>query len=520
MSHPLHRLVRTGAALLSAAWVLAYAMPAEAHAFGQRFDLPLPLWLYIGTAAAAVALTFVIMALFQRRARAVDDYPRYNLLANPIGRLLAHPALLLLIRLGAVAVFLLILATGFWGTSNPIRNFSVIMVWVIAWVGLAYVCALLGDLWRLVNPWDILFSWAERIYRRLSGKSSLSRNKPCPIRLNAWPAVILFLIFAWMEIAWTGGATPFNIAAAMTVYSLITWTGMFLYGREDWLRRGEIFSIVFSLFARFAITEVRVAETAMCAACPIFDSRQRRGGCVNCYAGFERAFPDQRQWNLRPPGIGLLTAEAPPASVMVFILVLLASVTYDGFTETAAWQQTGMAVYPHLEPLGGLAVPLIDIAGLIALPVLFIAVYSVFILMVWLLSGRPAPIGRVARIFVYSIVPIAIAYHLSHYISLLLIEGQRLVPLLSDPFGYRWDLFGTAAYRVDIGIIGAEAVWYLSVFAIVLGHVIAVILAHSEALRLCPDHKSALKGQLPLLALMVGYTMISLWIIAQPIVSG
>jgi hypothetical protein len=116
-------------------------------------------------------------------------------------------------------------------------------------------------------------------------------------------------------------------------------------------------------------------------------------------------------------------------------------------------------------------------------------------------------------------VPIAIAYHLSHYLSYLLIAGQNIIPLASDPFGVGSDLFGTRTYRIDIAIVNAKMVWYVAVTAIVVGHVIAVYLAHIMALRVFTTPRQAVLSQIPMLGLMVAYTMISLWILSQPIVS-
>ena len=125
---------------------------------------------------------------------------------------------------------------------------------------------------------------------------------------------------------------------------------------------------------------------------------------------------------------------------------------------------------------------------------------------------------EVARIFAYSLIPIALAYNIAHFITLLLIQGQLIVPLVSDPFGLGWDLFGTVGYSLNIGIINARILWFLSVALIVLGHVLAVYLAHRVAVRTFANRAIALRSQYPMLTLMVVYTVISLWIIAQPIV--
>jgi hypothetical protein len=127
------------------------------------------------------------------------------------------------------------------------------------------------------------------------------------------------------------------------------------------------------------------------------------------------------------------------------------------------------------------------------------------------------PLLDLAGRFVLSLVPITIAYHLAHYLSFFLLAGQFIIPLSSDPFGYGWDLFGTSLYRIDLSVINARVVWYVAVAAIVIGHIIAVWLSHEIAFHLVGDAKAARRSQYPMMVLMVGYTMLSLWILAQPI---
>ena len=117
-----------------------------------------------------------------------------------------------------------------------------------------------------------------------------------------------------------------------------------------------------------------------------------------------------------------------------------------------------------------------------------------------------------------SLIPIAIAYPLAQYLSYLLIAGQLVIPLASDPFGFGWNLLGTASYQLNIGVIGARFVWYTVKGTIVIGHIIAVYLAHVRAMRLFSPRISALNSRYSMLVLMVLYTLISLWILAQPII--
>jgi hypothetical protein len=244
----------------------------------------------------------------------------------------------------------------------------------------------------------------------------------------------------------------------------------------------------------------------------------RDAGCVNCAACFERAEPSEREWNLRPFGAGLSETRGISPSMVAFVLLLLSTVTFDGVTATPAWAALDSALYDALSPLGSARATVITTLGLMACPLVFAGVYLVFADWMATLGDRRLSTGTVARLFVLSLVPIAIAYHLAHYFTYLLIQGQLVIGLVSDPFGFGGDLFGTARYRPDIGIVGARFAWYTAVIAIVVGHIVAVYVAHVVAIREYAAPRAARRSQLPMLVLMVGYTMVSLWIIAQPIV--
>ena len=188
--------------------------------------------------------------------------------------------------------------------------------------------------------------------------------------------------------------------------------------------------------------------------------------------------------------------------------------TTSGFTATRLWGGVQVSLYDVIHNSTN-----IKTLGLIAFPLVFMGVYLAFSMFMAAVSGKSPPVGDVARAFVYSLVPIALAYHLAHFFSFLLIQGQLVIPLSSDPFGYGWNIFGTAGYRINIGIVDARLAWFTAVGAIVMGHIIAVYLAHVISLRTMNAGRAALRSQYPMLALMVGYTMVSLWILAQPIVA-
>lgn len=510
--------------------------PAAAHGFGQRFDLPLPLWLWVTGAGATVVLSFVVAALFLRETPRATDYPRLDLLQFGLGRAIARPSVIESIRTLVAAVFVITHLAGWFGTPDPFRNLVPTAVWVLWWVGFAFVCALVGDVWALVNPLRTVFTWAEALHARVTGGRPLSRSIPYPSRLGVWPSVLLFLAFAWSELVWAGNDVPSHLATAISFYAALTWIGMFVYGRDVWLQNAEAFSMAFGVLARFAPLEVRVKSKAAIAGCANPGCRRDKPDCVNGRACLASAPGALREWNLRPPAVGLLNDNPVSWPLLVFVLLMLATITFDGFLETPVYQGALKTIYSTpalsrpvftLSELGVNAAQLFMSATLVAFPLAFVAI---FVACAWLMARVAKPkrgdsrtrgrygAGEIARSFVLTLVPIAIAYHLGHYLSLLLTAGQFIVPLISDPFGFGWDLFGSADYKVDIGVVGARFVWYTAVIAIVIGHVLSVYLAHVVAMRLFGDRSAALLSQLPMIALMIGYTMLSLWIFAQPIV--
>ena len=495
-------ILRACATLLASA--STYTASAHAHGFGQRYDLPVPLWLYLTGAAAAVGVSFVVMAVFIHRQAQPEFYPRIDLLRSRIGRVIAHPVILRCCRVLAMALFVLVIVAGLIGTQSPTKNVAPIMVWAIWWVGVAYISALLGDLWRLLSPLKTACAWAQSAYSRLARGAKLSLGLDYPQRLAMWPAVVFFFAFAWAELAWERSDVPFDLAVAVLAYCAITWAGMFLFGRKTWLDHCETFALIFGVLARFAPTEFRVVNA-------------------------------NPEWNLRPPAVGLLSDDPVHPSLMALVVLMLATVTFDGLAETPLWANIADSFAQWL-PIAILSASdemartLIATIGLAAVWALFMSIY---LACAWLIAhtaaagsaARRPPVKHEATLtvacwFVLTLVPIAIAYHLAHYLSFLVMAGQYLIPLLSDPFGFGWELFGTTRYFVRIGIVDARFIWYTSVIAIVTGHVAAVYLAHAMALRVFKEKRIALKSQYPMLALMIGYTMVSLWIIAQPIVTS
>src|SRR5919202_261399 len=403
-------------------FLLALPGQAFAHGLGQSTDLPIPLWLYLFGAAVVVLVSFVQIGLFVGEGHTLRRYPRFNLVqVRSLRALLTARPVLFGLRLLSVALFLLVVLSG--------------------------------------------------LLRRLGAEKGLELHQPYPGNWGVWPALMFYGVFVWTELVFVGATIPLILALFILLYSIDNWTGMIFFGKETWLRRGEAFSVFFGLLAKFAPSEVRVTDLEICRDCSNA-CKNVDGECVNCYECFARARPENRQLNLRPWAVGLALPEPLPPGGLVFVVFVLAGVAFDTLLATPQWAELYYLT----------SIP--KTLGLIALPLFYLAVYSGFVKLSQLFGGGYIPFRKLTTTYVYSLVPIAVAYQVAHYYTYLLIQGQAIIALLSDPFGWGWNLFGTAGYKIDASLIGANFVWYSQVALIVTGHVIAVYLAHVAALRL------------------------------------
>jgi hypothetical protein len=445
---------------------------------GARYDLPLPLWLYLLGAGAAVAASFALLALLRTSSQSVGS----RSLVWAKGMLPAW--LVWVLQVMSVGMLVVITVAGFVGNQNPFKNITPVFVWVIWWVGMTFLAAFVVNPWRLVNPAAVSWCWLARLLRVQYAKQ---RYRQYPAWLGVWPAGILFLVMAWLELVAPSRDAPRNIAIAVMAYVGLTWAGCYLFGSQVWLRKGDPFSVAFGILGRFAPLQIAGTGQRWC-------------------------------WLLQPYAVGLLARHSLPISMSAFTMLMLATVSVDGLLETPVWAAVVEAAVGtgSADDASGefLATVLLCMA-----PLVFGGVYVAVVSMMRLASGEPGHLlGDLAGRFVLSLVPIAIAYHLAHYLSFLLLAGQLAIPLISDPFGWGWDLFGTVLHRINIGIVNARFIWFLAVGAIVVGHVVATWLAHETALIVFRTSKAARRSQVPMLVLMVGYTVLSLWILSQPIV--
>jgi hypothetical protein len=494
---------------------LLCSIRAYGHGFGQRYDLPLPLSLWVIGAACAIVLSFLVVSIAVRAHAPVEGSTAPDHLGWRIDNRVTSK-LRLIAQLCAVAALILVIAAGIFGDQTPTRNLAPTAIWIAWWVGFSYLSAFVGNVWALVNPWMAIFDWCEPIVSKW--RAPRTATVRWPESLGVWPGIALFIAFAWLELIWEGRSIPSQLAWLVIGFSALTWTGMFIFGRSTWLTHADPFVLTFGVLSKFGLTEIRSEH----ATCSTYELDKEKAGSEPGEAlerdRCDRDGQPQRRLIFRPPGAGLVDDENISPSLSVFVVVMLCTVTFDGLMATPLWQRVESALYVALPVFGDSRLAIINTFGLLVFCLIFIAVYRFVATLIAHASGNRMTPDAASRAFVLTLVPIAIAYLLAHYLSYFLIQGQLLIRLASDPFGFGWNILGTAHFRPDIGIVGARFVWYTSLIAIVLGHVAAVSLAHIVALRRFEDRRLAIRSQIPMLVLMTAYTMMSLWIIAQPIV--
>lgn len=462
--------------VLSAAAVALLLVPAgaEAHGLVGRADLPIPIWLFSWGAGAVLVLSFAALGNLWSRPQLEQD--RFRPLPAVVSRVLTSRVTDVVCGAIGFALLVAVILCGFFGVQLASQNVAPTFVYVVFWLGLVPVSVLFGDVFAAFNPWRAAGRAVGWTLRRFA-----TEPLAYPARLGYYPAAVGLLAFGALELISARGDRPATIATAAVAYSVVTWIAMAFYGVDAWTRRGEAFSVYFNLFSRLSPLE-------------------RRGRVVG----------------LRRPLSGLAQLGAQPGLVAV-VMAMIGIVTFDGLSAGPTWLSSTR------EPIGWLidagvrprySVELVYALGLVAIVLVIIGLYRLAIAGVRTVDRSRSP-RELARRFAPSLVPIALAYAAAHYVSLLLFQGQMILPLASDPAGQGWNLLGAASGRIDYSFISAEAFWYIQTAFIVTGHVAALALAHDRALVLYGDRRRAARSQHWMLGVMVTFTVLALWLLSE-----
>jgi hypothetical protein len=347
------------------------------------------------------------------------------------------------LRLIGLVVALLTLAAAVFGPAEDSDNPTPWMVFVVFWIGLVPASLVAGPIWRLLNPLRTI----HRAITRLSGTKPL---RDLPPRIGYWPAAAGLFAFTWLELVAPGNTEESTLVLWFAVYSIVMIVASAVFG-EAWFDRADAFEAYSSLIGRLS---------------PL--GRRGDGRLV-----------------LRNPFDGLAGLPTAPGLVAI-VSVMLGSTAYDGFSSSSFWVNALQA--------GPLPRTLTGTLGLLGMVLLVAATY-------WVCT-RSTGHEQLA----HSLIPIAVGYLVAHYFSLFVFGTQQTAILWSDPFGTGANLLGTGNLTVDFALVSATAVAVIRACAVVVGHVLGVFAAHDRAVAVLPRSR-ALTGQVPLLMLMVFYTV-------------
>lgn len=441
-------------AVTSLALVVGTASPAAAHGIGGRADLPVPLGYFLIGAGIVLVLSFLALAVLWKTPRLQG-----GLVERSIGATVGRQVSTVVSALGVV-ILLVVVVAGLFGVQNGTRNIAPVMVWVVFWLLVPFAGALLGNVYTDLNPW-----------RRLSTLFMAGGEERSDLlsRWGVFPASVAFFAFTWLELVWPDSSSPRTLAVAALVYTLYVLAMAAWVGPATGLQVGEAFTTYNRLLS---------------AVAPF--GRRRDGRIV--WRGWLRALTVVPRWR----------------GLTVFVVLMIGTVSYDGLSGTSWWRDLLGSASGEIwaETLGMLV-----ISGLIG-----VAYWGASWAAVVLAGGSGRRAGTVAASFAHTLVPIALAYAVAHYFTLVLFEGQLLLATISDPFGQGWDLFGTAGRDIEYWL-SVEAVWYVQLVIILAGHVAGVVLAHDRALVEFSE-KTAVRSQYAMLVLMVLLTSLGLTILA------
>ena len=453
-------------ALVFAALCLLTA-PAFAHAAGRGFVMLLPTGWVIAGGALAVLVSFAAVSLLPRLAINVPSP------VPPLAPMVAQVASLISALILAVLIVL-----GFIGPRDPVENLLPLAIWTLWWVEIVMLHPLFGNLWEAINP----FTGPRALVTGRFGRAEGGPPLRYPAWASYWPAVAIFFGFAWFQLVYPAPEDPTILAVAVLVYLTVSFAGVLAFGVKDWLGKADPFAVFLAQLG---------------AAAPL-----GRGG-------------------LRWPGAGLLSLPVLPVSGVIFVLLTLGTITFDGFANTFVWLSAigiNPLDFPGRTPvMGANTLGILLVSGALA------AGFYVSIWAGWLWAGRPDSLARLCGRLVYSLIPISIAYHFAHYLSDTLVKSQYLLLALNDPLQTDADLLGIGHAHVMTSFqntaSGALAIYAAQTSALVIGHVIGVAVAHSMAGEERLSAQRVMKLELPLALCMVAYTGFGLWLLGAPAIS-
>jgi hypothetical protein len=447
-------------------------LPDIASAHGvttTRFQTPLPLtWLFAG-AAATVALTALWVGVSKRAGSETGGERTLATVRTTFVTRARFVASGLFLAIVLIAMF-----AGIVGRQVASGNLATVFTWPVWFRGLAILAILVGSPWVAIAPWRVLYRGVARLETR-----SIAILGGYPRHLASWPAVIGFLVLIGViENLTILPRSPQFTTGVVAMYFMLMIGGALLFGRP-WFDQADPLGVLYRLFGRVA--PVRLLSSN----------------------------GDAHRLVLRPPWLGCIEP-VRSTSLVIFAVATVYTFSFEGYTNTSNFQSVLFAVRKLLGSGPG-TIAILYVGGLVG----FVAIFGLF---VWITDRLGEGSGRqwseAAQWFAPTILPIAAAYEIAHNYSYVLRNAGRFFEMVLGPL-----VPGVGPIQ-PLAWLSVPGFWVTQIVLIVLGHVIAVVAAHHVAIRRYDSIPAARSGHFPLVLLMIAYTVLSLWIISQPVVAG
>jgi hypothetical protein len=435
-----------------------------AHGIGGAKDLPIPAGYAMAGAGVALAVSFVVLAVAWRTPR-FDALHRGRRAPGWLARVADSASFAVVLR---VLGFLFFAYTVWVAVAGPDLLINPVfgIVYVLLWVGLVPMSFLFGAFYRAVSPVRTI----HLLFSRLTGGDPDTGIFTLPAWVGYWPSALGLLAFTWLELVYPHSTYLSPVRLWFAAYIAIMIVGASLFG-SAWLRSADPFEVYSTL--------------------------------VGHLSAFGRTGELQdEQLVLRTP-LHNLDGIVVRRGLVGVVAVLFGSTAFDSFKDSTVWVKFVQG--------SSLSSTVLDFAAL----VLFCVVVGVTFSVATMSTGveESTPRRALPDLFAHSVVPIVVGYIVAHYLSYFLEVGQQTLVQMSDPLGRGWNLFGTADWSIDYWISQHPTfLAVLKVASVVTGHVLGVIAAHDRAIKLLPK-RHQLTGQLPLLVVMVFYTVTGLYLL-------
>ncbi len=472
-----------------------------------------------------------------------EDKPeRYDLLDNEsIRSIFKNRKTRFLFQLPAVLLLVLVVFAGFFGIQNSNKSLATISIWVIWWSLLIISLALFGRIWCFICPFGAIGDWIQRrtFYKRVDATFSLNKRWPVKYR-NLSLAAIFFLVITWADFQFNLVNSPL-----FTAYFIVALLGLaviisIIFERRSFCRYLCPITGLIGLYSMFAPFELRAKEKGTCKickekycisgnengyACPVFEypgTMEKNTHCIlcmeciktcHCYVKKEGiiAVSSNRNnisFNIRSFAGDFLTLTRARTDEALFILILLGVTIFQTFIMIRPWAgfTRDLMIYT------GASYDSVRFIIFITAAILPVLIYSIAI-GISKLFNQKIIFKELFTSYAYSIIPLGLMMHLSHNIRHLLEEGMGIIPVLSNPFGFGWDLFGTSGY-MPAPLLDSNNILLIQLLLMLIGLVFSVSVGRNISER-------AFHGKdfvyIPVFIFVLIFFMFNLWVLGQPI---